>query len=173
MTPKHEGGEGLTLEETLEAIKEQHEDYEDVKAVLAMSSEELDKKLEAQGFDVAKLDARMEAREAEIRRELDKPARKPWSKRLIALVAAFFTLLSAAVTHAVDVFWLAPAVSSVAFTAPPKLRDEAFEACGKMQWATCIVKLDEAARTDPEGDKQPEVQRARAFAKKQLDEQVP
>jgi hypothetical protein len=171
MTPEKKP---LTLEETLEAIKEQHEDYEDVKAVLAMSSEELDKKLVEQGFDLATLDARAEAREAEIRREQDSPARKPWSKKLIALFTAFCTLVGVAATHAIDVLWLAgPALPTVAFTAPPELRHEAFEACGKMQWASCIAKLDEAARTDPEGDKDPEVQRARAFAKKQLALQVP
>jgi hypothetical protein len=49
-----------------------------------------------------------------------------------------------------------------------ELRREAFEACGKMQWQSCVDKLDEAARADPDGDKNPEVQSARAFAKKQL-----
>jgi hypothetical protein len=33
---------------------------------------------------------------------------------------------------------------------------------------SCVDKLDEAARADPEGDKNPDVQRTRAFAKKQL-----
>jgi hypothetical protein len=159
----------LTLEETLEAIKEEHEDFEDVKAVLAMSSVELDRKLEEQGFDLATLDARAEAREAEIRREQEQPTHKPWSKKIIALLAAFCTFVSVAVTHAIDVLWLAgPAVPTIAFTAPPELRREAFEACGKMQWQSCVDKLDEAARTDPEGDKSPDVQRTRAFAKKQL-----
>jgi hypothetical protein len=165
MTPEKKP---LTLEETIEAIKEEHEDFEDVKAVLAMSSAELDQKLEEQGFDLATLDARAEAREAEIRREQDAPARKPWSKRIIALFAAFCTFVAAAATHAIDVLWLAPAVPTIAFTAPPELRREAFEACGKMQWKSCVDKLDEAARADPEGDKEPEVQRTRAFAKKQL-----
>jgi hypothetical protein len=166
----------LTLEQTLEAIKEEHEDLEDVKAVLAMSSVELDRKLEEQGFDLATVDARAEAREAEIRREQDRPARWGWLTRFKALITAFWMVLAAAATHAVDVWRMAePTVTSTvtAFThaSAPELRAEAFEACGKMQWQSCLEKLDAAARTDPEGDTSPEVQRARAFAKKQLESQ--
>jgi len=163
----------LTLEESLAALEEEHQDFEDVKAVLAMSSTELDKKLEEQGFDLATVDARARAREAEIRREQDKPAPKPWSKTLIALVAAASTAVGIGVTHAIDVVVLAAPLTADALRAPPQLRQDAFEACGKMRWQTCIDKLDEAARTDPDGDKTPDVQRARAFAKKQLASQVP
>jgi hypothetical protein len=38
-----------------------------------------------------------------------------------------------------------------------------------MHWQSCLQKLDEAAQTDPEGDKNPDVQKARAFAKQQLE----
>ncbi len=163
----------LTLEETLDAIKKEHEDFEDmedVKAVLAMSPKELDQKLEEQGFDVKALETRARAREAEIRREQDRVPFWRWLTRIRGLITALAMLLAAAATHAVDVWRAAaPVVNSFAHAAPPELRQEAFTECGKMRWQSCLQKLDEAARTDPEGDKSPDVQKARAFAKRQLE----
>ncbi len=162
----------LTLEETLEAIKKEHEDFEDmkdVKAVLAMSSKELDQKLEEQGFDVKELEARARAREAEIRREQDHVPFGRWLTKIRGLITALLVLLAAAATHAVDVWRAAaPVVTSFAHASPPELRQEAFTECGKMHWQSCLQKLDEAAQADPEGDKNPDVQKARAFAKQQL-----
>jgi hypothetical protein len=164
--------EKLTLEETLEAVQTEHQDFEDVKAILAMSSQELDKALEEKGFDVAGLEARMAAREAEIRREQDRARRWGWLVRFRALITAFLMILAAAGTHLVDVWRMAaPAVSNLplpAFAAPPDVRAEAFTECGKMQWQSCLQKLDEAAKVDPDGDKDPEVQKLRAFARRQL-----
>jgi anti-sigma-K factor RskA len=161
--------EKLTLEETLDAIKQQHEDLEDVKAVLAMSSQELDQKLEEQGFDVKAVEARGAAREAEIRREQDHVPFWRWLVKIRGLVTAFWVLLAAAATHAADVWRAAePMVSSLAHAAPPELRQEAFAECGKMHWQSCLQKLDEAATADPQGDKNPDVQKARAFARQQL-----
>lgn len=162
----------LTLEETLDAIKKENEDFDrsDVKAILAMSSEELDQKLEEQGFDVEALEARAKAREAEIRREQDRVPVWRWLMKIRGLITALSVLLAAAATHAVDVWRAAaPVVTSLAHAAPPELRQEAFTECGKMHWQSCLQKLDEAAQTDPEGDKNPDVQKARAFAKQQLE----
>jgi hypothetical protein len=90
--------------------------------------------------------------------------------RIRGLITALLVLLAAAATHAVDVWRAAaPVVSSFAHAAPPELRQEALIECGKMHWQSCLQKLDEAAQEDPEGDKNPDVQKTRAFAKQQLE----
>ncbi|HEY2517835.1 MAG TPA: sigma-70 family RNA polymerase sigma factor [Polyangiaceae bacterium] len=44
------------------------------------------------------------------------------------------------------------------------LRDEALAACGREEWGACLEGLDRAKGIDPEGEKDPVVQRARAAA---------
>ena len=50
-------------------------------------------------------------------------------------------------------------------------RREAFALCKAERWDACSAKLDDAARLDPDGDRDPRVVAARAQAKKGMDEE--
>ena len=45
-----------------------------------------------------------------------------------------------------------------------ELRDEGIEACESREWEECLARLDRAAKIDPAGDDEPEVQEARRRA---------
>jgi hypothetical protein len=167
----------VEVEEVFEAIRQEHEDFEDVRSMLALSEAELDQKLTEQGVDAAALERRAAAREAEIRRETAAAlAKVPWwkriTRRIIVLWTAGWILVTAFATHLVDVLQnLEPPLASPTHAAPPSgddLRKEAFDACDKAEWETCLEKLDEARQFDPESDRRPDVQKARALAKEQL-----
>jgi hypothetical protein len=50
-----------------------------------------------------------------------------------------------------------------------ELRDEAFGACEKAQWRTCLQKLDEAKALDPAGDANPRVRGWRGTAERRVE----
>lgn len=165
--------EPLTLEQTLEAVHQASEDSDLLDEVLAMSSEEVDQQLQKAGVDLVALDARMAAREAEIRIAQDRPAPVgAFSKKLAALLLAIGTFLGGIGTYVVETLTAtAPALGpAVAFSAPPpsaaeQLRSRAFDACGRTHWQECLDDLDKAKAQDPDGDVQADVENARAMAR--------
>jgi hypothetical protein len=78
-------------------------------------------------------------------------------------------LAAAAVVLALGGEWLIPALSppKVAHSPPataPELRQQAVEACHAGRYRECLARIDEAARLDPAGDADRDVQAQRANA---------
>jgi hypothetical protein len=53
---------------------------------------------------------------------------------------------------------------------PQELRQDAFEQCGRTHWVNCLELLNEAAEADPDSERMPDVQSARALAMRGLTE---
>jgi hypothetical protein len=175
----------LTLEQTLEALHQASEDSLLLDEVLAMKSEQIDAELAKAGVDVAALDVRLAAREAEIRTLQDQPepaksslmaSIRAASRKVIALFLAIGVALGAAGSYAVELITAAtrvPLPPLTAFTAPPpspaaELRTKGFEACGRGHWQECLDDFDKAKTADPSGDAALDVQNARATASRGL-----
>jgi len=164
----------LTLEETIDAARQQGAIDEVVQKARAMSDEQIERELVADGVDVTALDARLAARAKalfETRRSLPTGARKKIAAGFGAGVAATGAVLAAlAQTGVVSVTAGAPTLASTTSSPPTELehanelRKAAFEACGRGRWQECIARFDEAKALDPRGDADAEVQGARQRA---------
>jgi hypothetical protein len=173
----------LTLDQTVEALHTAAEESDFLDDVLSMSKEEAQKDLQKAGVDLDALDARMAAREAEIRLAQDGPAPETsksvvaivrgFSKKLAALILAIGIFVGSLGTWVVETFTAAAPVvgPAIAFAPQPpaeEYRNKAFNECGRGQWQQCLNDFDRAQDLDPIGDKQQEVQDARTRAKNAL-----
>jgi hypothetical protein len=164
----------LTFRDTLEAARQQGEIDEIVEKTMAMSDEEIERELAAEGIDVAELDAHLAERAEELFARFAPPRSRARGRVAVGFGAGVLTGASAlaalAQTGVVSVGGAVATLATPSTTgAPaPDLRKQAFELCGRGRWQECLARFDEAKTLDAEGDKDPEVQAARKRAKAML-----
>jgi hypothetical protein len=150
--------------------------HDEAKRVAALSDEELDRELGAEGIDAHALRARGEALAAKLEAKrtaampkLDRKAPSGRRKRWVTLLAAA-TLSAVAAAVAIPTavmiargeLWPNDAsVSSSDRENAALLRRDALHACDEKQWLECRHGLDAAKALDPKGDESPDVQEAR------------
>ena len=153
-----------TPEQVLATIFEQVELDKINQEVDAMTDEQIQKELAAEGHTQAKIDKAFE-KQQQMLDELEAEERRQRRLQVMSYVGGVAT--AAAVAVGVRVTTTTPTVPTSTAVGEPapsqaaKLREEAFEACGRGRWAECEQKLDEAKALDPDGDVDPDVRNAR------------
>jgi hypothetical protein len=152
-----------TPEEVLATIFEQVELDTINQEVDAMTDEQIQKELVAEGYTQAKIDKAFE-KQQKMLDDLDAAEKRQRRLAVVSYIGGVAT--AAAVALAVrppPVTGLGPTATAAKPPASPAeaLRSDAFEACGRGRWDECARKLDEAKALDPEGESAPDVRNAR------------
>ncbi|MDP8999005.1 MAG: hypothetical protein M3O46_02725 [Myxococcota bacterium] len=172
-----------TPEEILKAIEDSETDEEsrvaaEMERVLAMSSEQRRRELEAAGVDLRELDARADAlhkihpalreRRAEGGAWVPRPPPAPprsiaprWAM-LLAAALAMAIMAGVGVPFVMGLLRHDPDASSapLANRSAQQMRLRAFAACEHRQWQDCVDLLSAARDLDPAGDSDERVQAA-------------
>lgn len=147
--------------EVLATIFEQVELDKINQEIDAMSDEQIVAELEAEGYTQAKIDAAF----AEQQKMLDALLADEKRRRrmqVVTYVGGFATAAAVALVVRHDTTTPPTVPPPVGAPSPAEtLREEAFEACGRGHWQVCEHKLDEAKGLDEDGERDPDVQRAR------------
>jgi hypothetical protein len=169
-----------TPEELWKAVEKAALDDE-MEQAASMSVADAEKELAAAGFDVEAEKAEARAwREELLGGSAATPAKPPLSLAQVRSLRPpprrpiVLWLAAAATSLAVGGGWVFARLGPEVVGQPPPpgpsdLRHQAFDACHTSRWQQCLARFDEAARLDPAGDADPEVQAQRATALKALE----
>lgn len=156
------------MDDLFDRIEEQ-DASDEAKRILALDEAGVDRELAAGGFDPAAVRAKGLA--------LGEAAVRAMRHRRLVRGAKIGAVAGGLAAAAILAWWLlrpsplpiVPEPAKSVAPAPPAspldlaavLRADAYEACGRAQWATCARELDEARDLDPAGEETPEVRAAR------------
>jgi hypothetical protein len=126
----------------------------------ALSDGELDGELRAAGMDPESIAATAKPGAANVAPRKARLRARPWAWGVASAAVVALVIVAA---------WPRPERFNVGHGAPlddgpqraAKMRQEAFNACATSLWSLCEGRLNEARGLDPDGEANPEVQRAR------------